>query len=107
MLDDASLTVDPAQPPPPIAGGVNLLTDPGFEGDGNDWEYSLPPFPDMRADRDSNGVHSGKYSIRMSSSPTANLQGKSGVCQVVYNRNLSGKRLRFTGYIKVDSLKTS
>ena len=27
---------------PPL--NTNLLADPGFEGEGNEWEYSMPPY---------------------------------------------------------------
>ena len=107
LLDDASLTLDAPLPAPGLALKSNLLVDPGFEGDGGDWEYSLPPYPDMRAERDSTVAHSGRHSLRMTSPRSAMVQGKTGVCQVVCNRNLGGKRLRFSGYIKTDSLKSS
>lgn len=107
MLDDASLTVEPAAPAPEPPLRTNLLADPGFEGSGNDWEYSLPPYPDMKAERQSEVVHSGKSALRMTSPPTAIVPGKAGVAQVISNRALAGKRVRFTGWIKTDSLKSS
>jgi hypothetical protein len=104
MLDDASLTGQPALPAPEPPLRTNLLVDPGFEGDGNAWEYSLPPYPDMKAERETVYVHSGKASLGMSSPPEAMVQGRAGVSQVVGNRSLAGKRVRFSGFIKTDSL---
>ena len=107
FVDDASLTLEPALPSPEPPLKTNLLADPGFEGDGNAWEYSLPPYPNMRADRDTSVVHSGTASLRMSSMAGAMVPGKAGVCQVLSNRNFAGKRLRFSGYIKTDSLRST
>jgi hypothetical protein len=107
LLDDASLTVEPALPAAALVPKTNLMADPGFEGDGNDWEFSMPPYPDMRAELDSTVAHSGRQSLRMTSPRTAMVQGKTGVCQVICNRNLGGKRLRLSGFIKTDSLKSS
>jgi hypothetical protein len=106
-VDDASLTVEPAQPAAEIQPNVNLIADPGFEGDGNSWELSLPPYPGMNADRDTTVAHSGKASMRFSSEHIGFVAGKTGVCQVFPNRNLAGKRVRLSGYMKCDSLKSS
>lgn len=107
MLDDASLTVETARPAvdPPLH--TNLLQDPGFEGDGNDWEYSLPPYADMKAERDSTVAHGGRASLRMESPPAGIVPAKAGVSQVFSSRALAGKRLRFTGHIKCDSLQNA
>jgi len=48
FFDDAMLTAEPALPAPELPVGVNLLKDPGFEGNGDDWDYSMPPYDEMR-----------------------------------------------------------
>ena len=103
-FDDASLTVEPALPAqaPPV--GVNLLQDPGFEGSGDQWEYSLPPYDEMRCDRETTVVHSGKASVRFSGGNSGMVQTRAGVAQVIGNRALAGKRVRLTGWIRCDSL---
>jgi hypothetical protein len=103
FIDDASLTLEPPLPAEaPV--GVNLMSDPGFEEGGSSWEYSLPPYAEMRADLDSTVKHSGRVAMRMSSPSEAIVSGKTGVCQAICNRALAGKRVRFTGFIKTDSL---
>jgi hypothetical protein len=104
LLDDMSLTAEAALPPPPLPVGVNLLKDPGMEGNGDDWEYSLPPYDDMRAERDTVVVHSGRASIRLSGGTIGMVRTRAGIAQVIGNRSLSGKRLRLTGWVKCDSL---
>jgi hypothetical protein len=107
MLDDASLTLETARPMAAPALRTNLLADPGFEENGNAWEYSLPPYPDMHAERDSTVAHSGKSSLLFTSPAAGMVQTRAGVSQVFNNRALAGKRLRLTGYIKCDSLRSS
>src|SRR6185436_12500729 len=106
FFDEASLTAEPARaaPEPPV--GVNLLKDGGFEGSGDDWEYSMPPYDEMRYDRDSTVAHSGKHSIRFTGGTMGVVTTRAGVLQVFGNRSLTGKRLRLTGWVKTDSLTT-
>jgi hypothetical protein len=106
ILDDASLTAEPAQPAPEPPLNTNLLADPGFEGD-QAWEYGLPPFPNMRAVRDTTVFHSGKSSIRLTSPPGGQMKTRAGVSQVIGSRALAGKHVRFTGFIKCDSLQAN
>jgi len=97
VIDDASLTLEPAQPAPEIAPHANLLVDPGFEGDDGAWEYSLPPYPTMKAERDTTIAHSGKASLNLTCGGDVGIiQAQSGVCQVVCNRTLQG-----SAYVKV------
>jgi hypothetical protein len=106
MVDDASLTLEPAAAavvPPP---NTNLLGDPDFEGDHMPWEISLPIFPSLHADRDSTVVRSGKYSMRFSGSGGM-VSGRTGVAQVFPNRALSGQRVRLTAQVRTDSLTSS
>jgi hypothetical protein len=103
LFDDASLVLEPARPAPPAPAHTNLLKDPGFEGDGNDWESSLPPYAGQRIDRDTTKAHSGRACIRYSGSPDGTIKARAGVCQV-FGRELAGKRLRLSGWVKTDSL---
>jgi hypothetical protein len=107
FLDDASLTIEPARPAPEPPLKTNLLADPGFEGDGNAWELSLPPYPGMKAERDTTVKNMGNASLRFSSSTIGFVSGKAGACQVFPDRGLAGKRIRFSGFMKSDTLKSS
>lgn len=104
VFDDASLRVEPARPAPVAAVGGNLMADPGFEGDGNAWEYSLPPYAGQRIDRDTTVFHSGRASVRYSSGIEGLVQARAGACQV-FGRELAGKHVRLTAWAKTDSLK--
>jgi len=104
VFDDASLTSETARPSPPVPLHTNLLADPGFEGEGNDWEYSMPPFEGMVVEPDTTVKHGGRRSIRMEGGLSGPVFTRAGVCQPFANRNLSGKRVRLSGYIKTDSL---
>jgi hypothetical protein len=104
FFDQTSLTAEPALPPAALPVGVNLLKDPGFEGDGDDWEYSLPPYDEMRAERDTVVVHSGRASIRFEGGTGGMVKTRAGVAQLIGNRSLAGKRMRLSGWVKCDSL---
>jgi len=104
MFDDASLTASPARPPEPVALKTNLLKDPGFEENGDSWEYSLPPYEGLTVERDTTVFHSGHASIRMNGGDQGPVSTRAGVCQVIANRGLSGKRIRLSGWVKTDSL---
>ncbi len=103
IFDDASLTLEPAQPAPVPATGVNLLADPGFEGDGDDWEYSLPPYRGQRIDRETVVVHSGQAAVRYGSGQDGPFRARAGASQVL-GRELAGKHLRLSAWAKTDSL---
>lgn len=104
IFDDASLTLQPAAPPAPLPLRTNLLKEPGFEQNGDGWEYSLPPYQGLRAVIDSAVVHSGRAAVMITGGENGWIQARAGVCQVLGNRNLSGKRVRLSGYVKTDSL---
>jgi len=106
VIDDASLRLDVARPAPVAPLHKNLLADPGFEGDGNAWEYSMPPYPGELIERDTTHAHSGKACIRYTSGNQGYVQARAGVCQV-FGRNLAGKRVRLSAWVKTDSLKGS
>jgi hypothetical protein len=105
LFDDASLTVEAARPPEELPLHTNLLKDPGFEGEGNDWEYSIPPYEGMQIERDTTVVHSGHASIRMEGGATGPVPVRAGVCQLIPNRGLAGKRIRLSGWVRTDSLQ--
>ncbi|MBI1797245.1 MAG: hypothetical protein HY076_03880 [Candidatus Eisenbacteria bacterium] len=107
FFDDASLALEPARPAAELPVGVNLLRDPGFEGSGDEWEYSMPPYDDMRCDRDTSVAHDGKASVRFTGGTVGMVMTRAGVAQVIGNRNIGGKRVRLTGWIKTDSLRSS
>ena len=106
IFDDASLRLEVARPAPAPPLHTNLLADPGFEGDGNDWEYSMPPYPGQRIDRDTTLAHSGRACIRYTSSDAGYIQARVGACQVL-GRGLAGKRVRLSAWVKTDSLRGS
>jgi len=103
-FDDFSLTAGPATPEKPFAVGKNLLADPGFEGNLDEWELSLPPLEGLRADVDPQISHSGTQSVRLESQRHPPFQLFSHVYQVFNTRALSGKRVRLSGWIKTDHL---
>ncbi len=103
MFDDASLTLETALPAPELPLHTNLLKDPGFEGDGTDWELSLPPYPDTQVEKDETVKHGGNASVRIEGH-TGMVDGRAGVCQVICNHNIAGKRVRISAWVKTDSL---
>jgi len=106
MFDDASLTLEPAAAAAPLPPNTNLLPDPGFEGNGDLWEYSLPPYEGLHVERDSTVAHSGKASLWLEGH-NGMISSRAGACQVFCNRTLSGKRVRASAYLKTDSLKST
>lgn len=107
ILDDASLVYAPAEPAPAVVIGKNILADGGFEGDLLAWELSMPPYENIVARRDSVAPHSGRYSMLFDGSKAvAMIMGRTGVSQVISNRNLAGKHVRLTGYVKTDSTES-
>ena len=104
VMDDASLRLEAARPAPPAPLHTNLIADPGFEGDGNAWEYSMPPYAGQLIERDTLHAHSGKACVRYTSSDEGYIQARAGACQV-FGRNLAGKRVRLSAWVKTDSLK--
>lgn len=106
LIDDASLAALPARPVREPRAGENLLLDPGFEADAAAWEFSMPPFDGMRVARDTTEAHSGRASIVASSGGALMVRARTGVCQVIANRALAGKRIKLSGWVKTDSLKS-
>ncbi len=106
IFDDASLTLEPARTPAPAPLHVNLLANPDFEQGATAWELSIPPYEALHVGPDSSVAHSGKFSIGMWGGAGGWVKARTGVCQAICNRSLAGKRVRLTGYIKTDSLKS-
>ncbi len=106
VIDDASLTLEAAKSPPPARPHTNLLVDPDFENGGLDWEFSVPPYRNAIGRLDSTQAHSGRVSAMFTGGEQVWVQSRMGACQAIMNRNLQGKRLRMTGWIKTDSLAT-
>ena len=109
LIDDASLTIEDPKPAPAVRVGENLLEDPGFEGDGSSWEYVMPPYAGLTVERDTTLSHSGRACMHFHAEmgpgyPSAPVQARMGVCQVVLNRNLGGKRIKMSAWVKTDSL---
>jgi hypothetical protein len=105
MFDEASLTVEDALPAKLPGPGENLLAEPGFEGNGTAWEFSMPAYRGMRIEVDSAFAHTGRHSVRCESGEGEYVIARSGACQVICNRALQGKRLRLTAWCKTDSLR--
>lgn len=104
LIDDASLTLEPAKPVAPAAIGQNLFADPDFEGDANGWEYVIPPYEGSRIDPDSSFVHAGRTSVRCWNGNEGIVQTRMGVCQPIDGRLVAGRRVRLSAWIKGDSL---
>jgi hypothetical protein len=105
FFDDATLTAVPARRPPPLPMRTNLLRDPSFEGDGNLWEYSMPPYSGLRVEIDTTTGRTGRHSARFSQGATGLIHARAGVAQAVHHPDLGGKRFRAGGWCKLDSLK--
>lgn len=110
IIDDASLTIENPLPAPALRNNTNLLTDSGFEGDWSTWEIAIPPYAGLFVRPDSTEAHSGRKSAFFEYVPQPNMAPspvvtRVGVCQVVTNRNLGGKRVRMSAWCKVDSLR--
>jgi hypothetical protein len=104
LFDDASLTVMPTRSWPELPLNTNLLADPGFEEEGNDWEYSMPPYEGLRIERDTTVAHTGRASVHLQGGLEGPVPIRTGVCQVFSSPHLAGKRLRISGWMRTDSL---
>lgn len=102
-FDDAQLVaLPPATTPLPL--GKNLLANPGFERPLDDWEFSMPPSVGATVTLDSTVAHSGRYSALYQSPERAAFQTYMNTCQVFNARNLSGRRVRMSGWVKTEDL---
>lgn len=105
MVDDASMvSADPA-PVRPAAAWKNLLADPGFEGDGDDWEYSMPPYEGLELVQDTSLAYAGRACLRAAGGKVGPVTVRAGVCQMFDARPFWGKRLRLTAYVRTEDLR--
>ena len=105
-FDDAQLAV---RPPETVALplGKNLLANAGFERPLDEWEFSMPPTPQAAITRDSTVAHTGRFSARFEAPVKAAFQTYMNACQVFNARNLSGRRVRMSGWGKTENLVDS
>ena len=102
-FDDARLVaVPPAAASLPV--GKNLLANAGFEQPLDDWEFSMPPTAGAFIVRDSTVTHGGRWSARLSSATRPGFQTYMNACQVFNARQLSGKRVRMSGWAKLEDI---
>jgi hypothetical protein len=105
-FDDFSLTPGPARPERPFPLGKNLLADPGFEGNLDEWDFSMPPVEGLRIRADA-VAHSGLQACLIESQRRWRMEMWSHVFQVFNTRTLSGKRVRLSGWYKAQDLKNT
>jgi len=105
-FDDFSLTAGPARPERPFPLGKNLLTDPGFEGNLDDWDFSMPPVEGLRIRPDA-VPHSGLQSCLIESQRRWQIEVWTHAFQVFNTRALSGKRVRLSGWYKTQDLNNT
>jgi len=105
-FDDTRLAVRPAATTP-LPLGKNLLANAGFEHPLDAWEFSMPPTPNANIRRDSTTSHSGRFSAQFNSPVKAAFQTYMNACQVWNARNLSGRRVRLSGWGKTENLTDS
>ena len=102
-FDDFVLRDVPAKATP-LPLGQNLLANPGFERPFDDWEFSLPPTPQAGIVPDSAVAHSGRFSARLESPNRPAFPTFMNASQVFNARSLSGKRVRFSGWCKLENM---
>jgi hypothetical protein len=105
MVDDASLMSVEAAPVRAATAWKNLLADPGFEGSGDDWEYSMPPYEGLELLPDTTIFHGGRASLRGSGGKVGPVMVRAGVCQMFDGRPFWGKRLRLTASVRTEDLR--
>ncbi len=105
MFDDASLTLGVAERPAPLPLRTNLLADPGFEQGALPWELSIPIYPGFTAEPDTRNPHSGTYCFHFNGEHGL-VSGRAGVSQVIGNRSIAGKRIKFSAWCRSDSLRS-
>lgn len=103
-FDDATLTALPPRLPAPITLGRNLLANPGFERPFDDWEFSMPPTASAVIEPDSTTAHSGRFSALLTSARKPAFETYQNACQVFNARNFSGKRVRLSGWCKLENV---
>lgn len=107
LLDDASLTLESAKPAKAPKTGEDLFAgDGGFERGLDAWELAMPPYDGMRVELDTTLARSGRASVRAQSGTGYFVETRSGVGRVLCNRALAGSRVRLSGHLKTDSLRS-
>lgn len=107
LLDDASLTIENPKPAKAPKPGTDLLAGRGgFESGLDPFELAMPPFDGMRVEIDSTVAHGGRASVYSESGTGYFVETRAGVGAVLSNRALAGQRLRLSGYVRTDSLKS-
>lgn len=106
LFDDASLTIEPAKPVAAAVVGQNVVAEGGFEGESLAWELSAPPYDGAEVAVDSTTSHGGRRSLRISGGREGLVSTRMGPCQSFPGRQLAGKRVRMSAWLKGDSLET-
>jgi hypothetical protein len=102
-FDDAQLaSLPPARTPLPV--GRNLLANEGFERPLDDWEFSMPPTAGATIVTDTTVARSGSASLLLFSPTKPPFQTYMNACQVFNARDLAGKRVRLSGWAKLEDL---
>lgn len=105
MLDDVSMVSAEPAPVRAATAWKNLLADPGFEGNGDDWEYSIPPYEGLEVVQDTIAPHAGRTCLRAEGNKVGPVTVRAGVCQMFDGRPFWGKRLRLTAYVRTEDLR--
>jgi hypothetical protein len=105
-FDDFSLVARPGKADPPIPMNENLLADPGFEGNFDVWDYSLAPVEGVLIRPDS-VARTGLQSVLIEAQKRAQLALWSHAYQVFHSTRFSGKRVRLSGWMKLEGLENS
>lgn len=106
-FDDASLVALPPAPPAPLALGKNLLVNPGFEQPFDAWEYSIPPTVGASIRPDSTTARSGRMSAFLTSTTVPEFSTFQNIGQAFNTRGLSGRRVRMSGWCKLENIVDS
>lgn len=105
-FDELALEVHPAAAEPSLPKGKNLLANPGFEEGLEDWDFSLVPMEGMRV-RLASEPHGGLYAAELISSGKPPAEIVSSIFQVLNTRQLSGKRVRLSGWLRVHEMEST
>ena len=107
IFDDASLRLEAARPAAAAAPAHEPARGPRLRGRRQRvGVLHAAVSPASVIERDTTHAHSGKACIRYTSGNQGYVQARVGVCQV-FGRNLAGKRVRLSAWVKTDSLKGS
>ena len=105
-FDDLELVAEPPAKEAPLPAGKNLLMNAGFEEGLSGWDFSLAPMDGLRVHLVPDG-HSGANSASIESQGRPPVEIQSSIFQVFNTRQLSGKKVRFQGWVRVEELVNS